>query len=243
MKQCPACRRTFSDDTLVYCLEDGSALANVYDAGATQIMPPPRVTSPPPTQFAPSNLPPSQPPQRRSYNWLIGLLAAGLLLCFVVAGAVIAWLNIRDKNDRAPDQTASRASQSSTNKNQSDATNSNTGKNENDGSPSPTETSPSAKLVGVWRTNVFELGIKEEITYTFFADGTSKAVFKDTKGRTGTDRGTWQYSEGILYEKFSNGASGKGSIEWIDDDTVVITIIDNGVPAYNGLKRRYRRIG
>jgi hypothetical protein len=239
MKQCPSCRRTFSDDTLVYCLEDGSALGHVYDTSATQIIPPPRVTSPPPTEFAPYN-PPPQPPQQRSYMWLIVLLASGILLCFIVAGAVIAWINIRNTN-RAPDQSASPASQSSTNKNQRDATDSNTSKK--DGSSSSTETSPSAKLVGVWRTNVTELGSTMEITYTFLADGTARGVFKDTKGRTGTDRGTWQYSDGILYEKFSNGASGKGSIEWIDNDTVVITIIDNGVPAYNGVKRRYRRIG
>jgi hypothetical protein len=239
MKQCPACNRSFSDDSLVYCLEDGSALGNVYDAGATQIMPPPRVTSPPPTQFA-TNLPTPQPPQRRSYIWLIVLLAAGLLLCFVVAGAVIAWINLRDTN-RAQDQSTSPASQSSTNKNQRNETNSNA--NQKDSPSSVTETAPSAKLVGVWRTNVTEFGNTMEITYTFLADGTARGVFKDTKGRTGTDRGTWQYSDGILYEKFSNGASGKGSIEWIDNDTVVITIIDNGVPAYHGLKRRYRRIG
>jgi alpha-tubulin suppressor-like RCC1 family protein len=175
--------------------------------------------------------------------WLIVLLASGLLLCFVAAGAVIAWINIRDKNDRAQDPSASPTSQSSTNKNQRDETNSNTTKNNKDSSPSSTEASPSSKLVGVWRTNVSELGNNEEITYTFLADGTSSVAFKDTKGRTGTDHGTWQYSDGILYEKFSNGASGKGSIEWIDNDTVVITIIDNGVPAYSGVKRRYRRIG
>jgi hypothetical protein len=242
MKQCPSCSRTFSDDTLVYCLEDGSALDNASDPGATQIMPPPRVTSPPPTEFAPNNLPPPRPPQQRSYIWLIVLLASGLLLCFVAAGAVIAWINIRDTN-RAQDQSASPTSQSSTNQNQRDATNSNTSKKDKDSSSSLTETSPSSKLVGVWRTNVSELGNNEEITYTFLADGTSSAAFKDTKGRRGTDHGTWQYSDGILYEKFSNGVSGKGSIEWIDNDTLVITIIDNGVPAYSGVKRRYRRIG
>jgi hypothetical protein len=242
MKQCPSCSRTFSDNTLVYCLEDGSALGNAYDPGATQILPPPRVTSPPPTEFAPSNLPPSQPPQQRSYMWLIVLLASGLLLSFVAAGAVIAWINIRNTN-RAQDQSASPASQSSTNQNQRDATNSNTSKKDKDSSSSLTETSPSSKLVGVWRTNVFELGVTEEITVTFLASGTSQYVIKDAKGRTGTDHGTWQYSDGILYEKFSNGVSGKGSIEWIDNDTLVITIIDNGVPAYNGVKRRYRRIG
>jgi hypothetical protein len=45
MKQCPVCSRTFSDNTLVYCLDDGSVLANAYDPGATQRMPSPRSTN------------------------------------------------------------------------------------------------------------------------------------------------------------------------------------------------------
>ena len=81
-----------------------------------------------------------------------------------------------------------------------------------------------------------------EITVTFLANGTSRYSFKDAKGRTGSDTGTWQYSDGILFERFSNGSSAKGSIRWIDRDNLEITIIDNGVPAYSGLKRRYRRI-
>jgi hypothetical protein len=235
MKQCPACSRTFSDDTLVYCLDDGSVLANAYDPGATQRMPSPRSTSPPPTEY----LPLSKPSQQRSKTWLIVLLTSVLLLSLVAAGALILWLSLRDRNSGAQNSSAS---QTVTNQSDREATSANKGKNNRASSSPSTETSQSWKLVGVWRTNVSELGVNEEITYTFLANGTSQAVFKDAKGRTATDHGTWQYSDGILYEKFSNGVSGKGSIEWIDNDTLVITIIDNGVPAYNGLKRRYRRI-
>lgn len=50
MKRCPACRRTYTDDTLSYCLEDGSTLfseaAASSDLAATIIMPEPRVTAP-----------------------------------------------------------------------------------------------------------------------------------------------------------------------------------------------------
>ena len=234
VKQCPVCSRTFSDDTLVYCLDDGSVLANANDAGATQRMPSPRSTNPPPTEY----LPPSKPsPQRKI--WLIVILTSVLLLSLVAAGALVLWLSLRDKNNGTQDSSAS---QTSTNQSEREGKNSNNGKNNKDSSSSTPETSPSWKLVGVWRTNVSELGVNTEITYTFLADGSSKMVFKSGKGQTGTDYGTWQYSDGILYEKFSNGVSGKGTIEWIDDKTFEITIIDNGVPAYNGLKRRYRRI-
>ena len=237
MKQCPTCSRSYSDDSLVYCLDDGSVLANPRAQDVTQPMPSPRVTNPPPTAALPYNL--TQPqPLRQSSNTPLILVLASLLVLFLVAGGIlIAWLSLRNKNNGASDASTSSASQSTTNQSRPESTNSNTN------SSTATEKSPSWKLVGVWRCNVTELGSETEITYTFAADGTSKAAFRNKRGQIGTDHGTWQYSDGVLYEKFPNGVSGKGSIEWIDDDTFEITIIDNGVPAYNGLKRRYRRIG
>jgi TonB family protein len=63
MKLCPACQRTYEDDALRFCLEDGTALVgaegSAYDPGATIKMAAPRVTSDAPTevmsedQFAP----------------------------------------------------------------------------------------------------------------------------------------------------------------------------------------------
>jgi serine/threonine-protein kinase len=94
----------------------------------------------------------------------------------------------------------------------------------------------------VWRANLSAGGRPVEVTNTFNADGTSKFVVKDRQGRRAASQGTWQYSEGMLYQTFANGASGKGSIEWIDDDTFEVTIIDNGVPADSGQKRRYHRL-
>jgi len=118
-------------------------------------------------------------------------------------------------------------------------------KNESWSSPSslasPTPRS-SAALVGAWRTNVVENGQDMQINVTFLSDGDSRYLFKDARGRTATDKGTWQYSDGILFERFSNGSSGKASIKWIDDNTVELTIIDNGVPSYIGVKRVYRRV-
>ena len=73
------------------------------------------------------------------------------------------------------------------------------------------------------------------------SDGNTRYAFK-SRGRTASDTATWQYSDGTLFERFSSGAAGKGSIRWIDDDRFEITIIDNGVPAYNGLKRTYQRL-
>lgn len=57
MKSCPTCKRTYPDDTLAFCLEDGSVLSAPYDSEQTLRIPPPRVTAPPPTQMAPAQTP------------------------------------------------------------------------------------------------------------------------------------------------------------------------------------------
>jgi hypothetical protein len=48
MKSCPTCNRTF-EDTLTYCLIDGSILSAPFDPHATLVIPEPRQTEPPPT--------------------------------------------------------------------------------------------------------------------------------------------------------------------------------------------------
>lgn len=80
MKHCPKCNATFTDDYLIYCTDDGTALVNVdspasADAQATQVFaePPPTMMMPPPapTGFgsgAAANQP--QPPQTpQPYGW------------------------------------------------------------------------------------------------------------------------------------------------------------------------------
>jgi hypothetical protein len=65
MKSCPTCNRTF-EDTLTFCLADGSLLSAPSDPQATQRMPASRKTDPPPTEVmsaaaSSSSLPPTQP--------------------------------------------------------------------------------------------------------------------------------------------------------------------------------------
>jgi TonB family protein len=54
MKLCPTCRRTYADDALRFCLEDGTPLVgageSAEDPGATIKIPAPRVTSDAPTE-------------------------------------------------------------------------------------------------------------------------------------------------------------------------------------------------
>lgn len=69
MKRCPSCQRTYTDDSLTFCLEDGTALLSASsgstDPGATLVMADPRATSPArPETYRPQPPPtrPAQPP-------------------------------------------------------------------------------------------------------------------------------------------------------------------------------------
>jgi hypothetical protein len=115
MKKCPSCSRTYTDDTLSYCLDDGTPLLSTaiqqppgfdpnatlqYNAGReTTPQPPPFVTGPPPGSqpFTPtpswSPTPPSnaaggyaQPKKSKAVFWIVGGIAA---LIVAGVGAVI----------------------------------------------------------------------------------------------------------------------------------------------------------
>jgi len=230
MKSCPTCRRIYTDETLIYCLNDGSTLSTRYTPTATQPSSPLRTTSPPPTEFLPPYQ--SQLPLKANNRWL--LYAAITLLCVVIGGGVIIWLQSKETNPRLKEFAASPAPQSSSNPNQhgessdndnhQNATtekpaNSNIGIEDNGHPASSEDKSPSWKLVGVWRAKVSELGEDADVTFTANNDGTYQYAASNAQGQTIKEYGMWQYSEGILYQRFSNGASGKGSIEWIDNDT------------------------
>jgi hypothetical protein len=53
MKTCPTCHRTYSDETISFCLEDGTVLSAPHAAQPTQPYPASRITEPPATQVMP----------------------------------------------------------------------------------------------------------------------------------------------------------------------------------------------
>lgn len=112
MKRCPTCNRTFEDETLSFCLEDGTPLvrdsAGRADSQETLVSPSPAL----PPAGAVGDLPPTQnygqlpgkatinasqfdlpaalastPPPRRTWPWIVGVLA---LVLIVIGGIVIA---------------------------------------------------------------------------------------------------------------------------------------------------------
>jgi hypothetical protein len=107
--------------------------------------------------------------------------------------------------------------------------------NQDDRSATPTDP------VGTWKANVVELSVPGEIVWHIRPDGTTGYTFSTATGTTTLD-GTWTYANGIIYERNSEGESASGSIRWLDRDSFVITIKDNGDPAYRGITRLYRRM-
>jgi hypothetical protein len=90
MKICPNCRRTYDDDALNFCLDDGSVLTFATpDAAPTVVMDYPRPTSsaPPagPTNWDARNQQAySMQPEKRSsktWVWVVGILAILILVC------------------------------------------------------------------------------------------------------------------------------------------------------------------
>jgi len=106
MKRCPQCNRTYTDDALSFCLDDGSPLLSasgpMSDPGATVQYPQPRDTSPqatiafnpgqaasPPPPTPPPSwnpMPPSAPQKRSAWPWILGI---GAVLVFMGIGVVI----------------------------------------------------------------------------------------------------------------------------------------------------------
>jgi hypothetical protein len=106
MKRCPQCNRTYTDDALSFCLDDGSPLLSasgpMSDPGATVQFPQPRDTSPqatiafnpgpaapPPPPTPPpvwNPMPPATPQKRSVLPWVLGI---GAVLVFMGIGVVI----------------------------------------------------------------------------------------------------------------------------------------------------------
>ena len=110
MKTCPTCRRTYEDESLVFCLDDGARLArdgSAFDSNATWNLPPPgptvaspRSTSPPaqstitarPEHFqrTPSMVGQQSESRSRALPWIFAMV-----LVLGASGVLIAWLMTR----------------------------------------------------------------------------------------------------------------------------------------------------
>jgi hypothetical protein len=114
MKTCPACRKTYEDESLVFCLADGARLEHALDSNATWNLPTPAptVASPRPTPPTAQSTITSRPeqfqmarphvsadgtrgePRRSALPWVFAIV-----LVLGASGVLIAWLITRGRAD------------------------------------------------------------------------------------------------------------------------------------------------
>ena len=142
MKRCPQCNRTYADDALSFCLDDGSPLLSTSgpppsDPSATVQYPQPRDTSPqatiafrpgpsapPPPPPAWSPMPPPAPQKRSLWPWLLGIGAVLVFMGIGVAILVFALASMTNTNNGNSNNSNSRNRNTNKNTN-SEATNAN----------------------------------------------------------------------------------------------------------------------
>ncbi len=157
MKRCPQCNRTYTDDALSFCLDDGSPLTVASgppppDASATVQYPQARDTTPQPTiaynpgQAAPppltpppawSPMPPPQTQKRSVWPWVLGIGAVLLLMGIGVVILIFAVARVTTN-----DNNNNRVANNSNNSNNANWKSTNRNKNTNsDNSNENTDTS------------------------------------------------------------------------------------------------------
>ncbi len=99
MKQCPQCQRRYDDETVTFCLDDGTRLTSSYDPQATLALSQARITDPSPAVIPPTQI--TQPQVVRQGvrpSIVYGLVA---LLALVIGGGAVALFYERGKGSTA----------------------------------------------------------------------------------------------------------------------------------------------
>lgn len=113
MKICPTCRKTYEDESLVFCLDDGSRLTregSAFDSNATWNLPPPGPTAASPRPAIPTaqSTITSRPEQFQKLgpdgNRIVSRTSAlpwvfAIVLVLAAAGVLIAWFMTRGGSD------------------------------------------------------------------------------------------------------------------------------------------------
>ncbi len=105
MKQCPTCKNTYTDNSLAFCLSDGTTLVSLQTEEVTQQFSaannPIRVNIAPetsPNAFTPTIQP--QAKEKSGKGWIIGLIVGLFLLAIVGIGGVGAFVYMNKGGDK-----------------------------------------------------------------------------------------------------------------------------------------------
>jgi len=97
-------------------------------------------------------------------------------------------------------------------------------------------------LVGTWQGRQMELGRDTLIRWTIRADGTTSYDYYQDGDKVQTPTSKWTYSNGLFYEKFNSGDTGRALVRATGPDSFKLTIVDNDLTEYRGMKRNYIRV-
>jgi hypothetical protein len=101
MKRCPRCDRTYTDNALVYCLDDGTHLSASDDPQATLALPQARPTDPFPQIAPPAQLAQPEIVRQGVRPAVVYVLVA--LLALVIGGGAVAFYYEREKSSTTVD--------------------------------------------------------------------------------------------------------------------------------------------
>ena len=194
MKRCPSCNRTYTDDALSFCLDDGALLVGApgpanFDPQATIAYPAARETGGSPTQAFPTNYPPqqvtptpqptpswgpmphAQPARKRSnpLPWILGIVGVLLVLGIgaIVMLSIAGGSNSNNSNANNSNRVASNANNSNRNAN-ANANNSNNA-NANNSNYNSSNSTSTASLTDDFSTQKWGTGPRA--FGSFYADG------------------------------------------------------------------------
>jgi hypothetical protein len=209
MKRCGMCNRVYADDTLSFCLDDGTPLVRdtggQFDAQATLVQPgvntapqrPPQ-TNPAPASQSPwsqANQPQfqsAQPQKRNLLPWIIGAVVLVPVLLGVITGAVVFIY-----------KAAHRSEESNTNARRSAVSNTNSTSNRTSNNSNGSASNLKARE-GTYT------GTATNTTNSPNATGDAEIEISDTSDLTGSMK---------MKMKFSNGLCGAGESFGVMDKT------------------------
>ncbi len=163
MKRCPTCNRTYQDDTLVYCLEDGTQLSRGYDPQATvaappvtAVLPPDAVSRSPATSVDTATLPPLAG-NKKSRDGILWVLI-GLMIVLILVGlvGVFGYLAFKARDKTATQPSLAAANTPVTNANASSASANANPKTE----APPADVNNLSWLDGVWKGEGYQSDTK-----------------------------------------------------------------------------------
>jgi Domain of unknown function (DUF4440) len=90
MKRCPTCNKTFTDQNLSFCVDDGTPLVPAqHDDELTEIGAGSNNPRTPPAYQPPSYVPPGDGEKRRNWPWVVGIISLLMLLLVGCTAAAV----------------------------------------------------------------------------------------------------------------------------------------------------------